>query len=182
MKGARHAWLHRISSELDSPDHCLRSTTSPSDLSCHKRFFASAAPLLSCACHCCRHVHSLLLLFFLICWSCVRLGFIAPQVPPQPSLLRYCHARPRCPPCGSDPSRHASPPSAHARTARVLGPHRVSLTPPVLGSHAATSVRFCSCAATPRVSLQRHLLALVPQLWHRPCCAHSLRSRSPSPL
>jgi hypothetical protein len=31
MKGARRAWLHRISSELATPDHYLRSVTPPFD-------------------------------------------------------------------------------------------------------------------------------------------------------
>jgi hypothetical protein len=49
------------------------------------------------------------------------------QIPPRSSLPRYCRARPHCPLCGSVPSRHASPPSAHTRTARVLGPHRAAV-------------------------------------------------------
>jgi hypothetical protein len=43
----------------------------------------------------------------------LRSGLTASQVPPRPSLPRYCRAWPCCPPCGSVPSRHASPPSAH---------------------------------------------------------------------
>jgi hypothetical protein len=60
------------------------------------------------------------------CRTRARLGLAASQVAPRPSLPRYCRARPRCHPCGSIPSRYASPPSAHARTARVLGPHRTA--------------------------------------------------------
>jgi hypothetical protein len=67
MKGARRAWLHRISSELVMPDRRLHFAASPSGSLRHNRSSASAAPLLSCACLCCTHVHSLLLLFLLIC-------------------------------------------------------------------------------------------------------------------
>jgi hypothetical protein len=42
MKGARRAWLHRISSELITPDHCLRSAASLSDLPYHTHIFAFA--------------------------------------------------------------------------------------------------------------------------------------------
>jgi hypothetical protein len=42
VKGARRAWLHRISSELVTPDRRLRFTASPSDLPRHKRSSASA--------------------------------------------------------------------------------------------------------------------------------------------
>jgi hypothetical protein len=42
MKGARRAWLHRISSELVMPDHCLRSAASLSDSPRHTHIFAFA--------------------------------------------------------------------------------------------------------------------------------------------
>jgi hypothetical protein len=46
VRGARHAWLHRGSSELVAPDRRLRSATSPSDLPRHKRFSASARAMV----------------------------------------------------------------------------------------------------------------------------------------
>jgi hypothetical protein len=56
MKRARRAWLHCISSELVTPDHCLRSAASLSDSPCHKRFSAlpmprAATPPRACATH-----------------------------------------------------------------------------------------------------------------------------------
>jgi hypothetical protein len=52
------------------------------------------------------------------CWTRARLGLAASQVPPRPSLPRYCRARPRCPLCESVPSRHTSP-SIRARPNRA---------------------------------------------------------------
>jgi hypothetical protein len=112
------------------------------------------------------------------CRTHAHLGLAASQVPPRPSSPSYCRARSRCPPCGSVPSRHASPPSAHARTVRVLGRvtsclHRsraAAAAPlararqyrePRACSSAATPILFCSRAATSRASFQRRL-ARVP--------------------
>jgi hypothetical protein len=87
------------------------------------------------------------------CRTRARLGLAASQVPPRPSLPSYRRARPRCPPCESVPSRHASPPSAHARTARVLGPYRTAahaFAPRLPHARAALAPTAASpCAASP---------------------------------
>jgi hypothetical protein len=98
IKGAHHAWLLRA--------HCIRSLP-PHIIALHVvalHGYSSSS--------CCR--------------ARTRLGLAASQVPLRPSSPRYCLARPRRPPCGSVPSHHASPPPAHAQTARVLGPHRAA--------------------------------------------------------
>jgi hypothetical protein len=90
------------------------------------------------------------------CWTHARFGLATSQVPPRPSLPNYRRARPRCPPCGLVPSRHTSPPSAHARTARVLGRvtsclhhSRAAAAAPLARARQYREPRACSSAATP---------------------------------
>jgi hypothetical protein len=86
------------------------------------------------------------------------LGLVAPHVSSRPSLPRYCRARPRCPSWESVPSRHASPPSAHARTARVIGPHRATAHVSESALRAtAYSGPFASARAAPMFHLHTPL-------------------------
>jgi hypothetical protein len=90
------------------------------------------------------------------CRARTCLGLAASQVSPRPSLRSYHRARPRCPPCGSASSRHASALSAHARTARVLGPYHAAahafesaLRATTLSPGRSPPLGSCSCAHTP---------------------------------
>jgi hypothetical protein len=121
------------------------------------------------------------------CRTRTRLGLAVSQVPPRPSLPSYHRARPRCPPCESVPSHHASPPSAHARTARVLGPlplRRLGFTSPAASissnTLAASSIRPPRSRIRTRTPVRRRparppLLAHGP-CTHRPCAAHAASS------
>jgi hypothetical protein len=178
----------RASSELVTPDRRLRSATSPSDLLRYKRFSAStrikgahrirSPPLQIIALH-------VIALHGYPSSSCCRartcLGLAASQVPPRPSLPRYCRARPRCPSCESVPSHHASPPPAHVQTACVLGPYRAA----TLASETALHFTACSGPFTSARVLLLHSHAhaayicavLAPAL---PC--HSRASTHQRPL
>jgi hypothetical protein len=121
------------------------------------------------------------------CRARTHLGPAASQVPPRPPLPRYHRARPRCPSCESVLSRHTSPPSVHARTARVLGPHCAAthasgsallasgrlppLGVPLLRSHAYTSCTAHAIVLPNRV-VQPLLLALRLHLFST-CAPHS---------
>jgi hypothetical protein len=90
------------------------------------------------------------------CRARTRLGLATSQVSPRPSLPSYRRARSRCPPCGSASSRHTSALSTHARTARVLGPHRAAthasesaLRATALSTGRSPPLGSCSCAHTP---------------------------------
>jgi hypothetical protein len=85
------------------------------------------------------------------CRARTRLGLAASQVLPRLSLPRYCRARPRRPSCGSVPIRHASLPPAHARTARVLGPHRAA-------AHASETAPHVTARSGPFTSARVLLL------------------------
>jgi hypothetical protein len=115
-------------SELVTPSHRLRFAASPFGSLRHNRSSASAAPpLLSCACPCCTHVHSSLLLFLLICWTRVAPALLRRRSlrgrPHQATMLQ--HHRIRVPARSSTassapklaqtvPLRAAGPASAHA--------------------------------------------------------------------
>jgi hypothetical protein len=85
------------------------------------------------------------------CQARTHLGLAASQVPPRPSLPRYCRARPGRPSCGSVPIRHVSFPPAHARTARVLGPHRTA-------AHVSETALHVTARSGPFTSAQVLLL------------------------
>jgi hypothetical protein len=96
------------------------------------------------------------------CRARIRLGLAVSQIPPRSSLPRYCRARPRCPSCGSVPSRHASPPFAHTRTARVLGPHRAA-------AHASESaLRAIACSGPPKTCTHYQLPRVTARTLARP--------------
>jgi hypothetical protein len=100
-------------------------------------------------------------------------GLTASQVPSRLSLPWYCRARPRCPSCGSVPSRHASPPSTHARTARVLGPHRAA-------AHASESALRATARSGPFASARVPLLRSHAYTAFPRCCStvHALFHRA----
>jgi hypothetical protein len=85
------------------------------------------------------------------CRARTRLDLATSQVSPRPSSPRYCRAQPRRPPCGSVPSCHVSPPLAHARTARVLGPHRAA-------AHASETTLHVTARSEPFASARVLLL------------------------
>jgi hypothetical protein len=113
------------------------------------------------------------------CQARTHLGLAASQVPPRPSLPRYCRARPRRPSCESVPSRHASPPPAHVRTARVRGPYRAAALASEIAMHftahsgRSPPLESCSCTHTPTPP------ASVPRLLPRArACLHPCHSTS----
>jgi hypothetical protein len=136
---------------------------------------ASVVPLLSCTCLCCTHVHSLLLLFLLICWIRARPGLVAPHLhKPEPRASLACshftgsapatsrssrvRSAPRCCP-RADPRQAATPPPPNARSAfapaapaarsrRQLGARsRRSLGPPSAQRRLDPLCSTCSRAA-----------------------------------
>jgi hypothetical protein len=127
---------------------------------------------------------------FSCCRSRTCFGLAASQVPPRPSSPSYHCARPRCPPCGSAPSRHASAPSTHARTAhaslardtsRLYHPCQITLrgaclhapTPPVLLAPAPPAA---CCSTRTALVPAPPALACSPLLGSRTCAASYLHT------
>jgi hypothetical protein len=69
---------------------------------------------------------------FLVAGPTFRSGLAASQVPPRPSSPSYRRARPRCPPCGSASSRHASALSAHLCATSAVRCHASTRADPSL--------------------------------------------------
>jgi hypothetical protein len=177
----------RASSELVTPDRRLRSATSLSDLPRYKRFSAStrikeAHRIRSLPPHIIAlHVDTLHgYSSSSCCRARTRLGLAASQIPPRPFLPRYCCAQPRCPSCESVPSCHASPPPAHVRTARVLGPYRAAALTSETASALHCSLWAVHLRSSPAPALARlHRLHRARHLATEPRCATT--SACPTP-
>jgi hypothetical protein len=171
MRGARRAWLYRGTQPPPTPDSAppTASCSCAASLSDLAAPYLPPLPLRVTSLHT-LHIAQLLVIVmhssssFSCCWSRACFGLATSQVPPWPSSPSYRRARPCCPPCGSAPSRHTSAPSAHARNARVLGPHRAA-------AHASESALLAPGRLPP---LGSRPCARAPTL---PACAPCLLQR-----
>jgi hypothetical protein len=142
----------------------------------------------------------LLLLFFLICWTCVASALSRHMSlrdrPCQGTAVRDLVALRGSRSRAATPHLHPRTPEPRALLARIAlllmclnPPCAPLLTPgrsPPLAPHQCFT---CTPRSASHLPHHQHLHALAScrqlallLLWHRPCRAHSLRLRSPAPL